>query len=58
MLCSSLLGAVPFRFLAEADQPVMRLWVQMQQSRKQGHSSYEKYAALGAHMSCYLCAYV
>jgi hypothetical protein len=52
MLCSSLLGAVPFRFLAEADQPVMRLWVQMQQSRKQGHSSYEKYAALGAHMSC------
>ncbi|HEX7424825.1 MAG TPA: hypothetical protein VF311_13205 [Terriglobales bacterium] len=51
-------GAVTFRFLTQTDQPSVRFRVQMQQSSKHRHSSYQKYAMPEAVMSLYLCATV
>ena len=38
------IGTILFRLLAQADQPAMGHGVQLQQARKHGNSSYEKYA--------------
>ena len=45
-------GPLPFRFLAEAHQPAMRLGVQMQHSSQHRNSSHEEYATTGVRLSC------
>jgi hypothetical protein len=44
-------GAVSLRFLTQTNQPSVRFRMQLQQSSKHQHSSYEKYAMPQAFMS-------